>query len=139
VRGTVASGVGQGAHFMSLPWVGRAVHRSLGFDPYPGTLNLRLTDPEMLVRWRDVSKERALVLTPSPPETCGGRLIPITLPRDIPAAVIVPDVTRYGDDVLEVIAAVHLRSCLGLEDGDALEFVLTEPPGPRGAAATGGR
>jgi riboflavin kinase len=126
LRGTVVAGAGQGAYFMSLAWVRSAVQGSLGFDPYPGTLNVRLVDPEMLQRWRDVSKQRALVLAPPAPETCGGRLVPITLPSDITAAVIVPDVTRYGDDVLEMIAANHLRSRLGLEDGDVLELTVTE-------------
>ena len=126
LRGIVASGVGQGAFFMSLAWVRDAIRGSLGFYPYPGTLNVRLADPEVLERWRGVSKQRALILAPPAPETCGGRLVPITLPRDITAAVIVPDVTRYGDDVLEVIAPVHLRSRLGLEDGDVLELTMTE-------------
>src|SRR2546425_7554918 len=57
---------------MSLAWVRSAVHRSLGFEPYPGTLNVRLADPDMRSRWREVSKQRALLLTPPPPETCGG-------------------------------------------------------------------
>lgn len=105
---------------MSVEWVRRAIRRSLGFDSYPGTLNVRLVDAGMLLRWRELSKEGALLLTPPPLEPCGGRLVPITVAREIPAAVIVPDVTRYGDDVLEVIAAVHLRSCLGLQDGDVL-------------------
>jgi len=126
LRGIVASGVGQGAYFMSLAWVRSAVHRSLGFEPYPGTLNVRLADPDMRSRWREVSKQRALLLTPPPPETCGGRLVSITLPRGVAAAVIVPDVTRYDDDVLEVISAVHLRSELGLEDGAVLELTVTE-------------
>ena len=111
---------------MSLAWVGSAVQRSLGFDPYPGTLNVRLADAEILERWRDVSKRRGLVLAPPAPETCGGRLVQVTLPRDVAAAVIVPDVSRYGDDVLEVIAAVHLRTRLGLHDGDVLELTVTE-------------
>ena len=110
---------------MSLAWVRSGVHRSLGFEPYPGTLNVRLADPDMLSRWRKVSKQRALLLTPPPPETCGGRLVSITLPQGVAAAVIVPDVTRYDDDVLEVISAVHLRSALGLEDGAVLELTVT--------------
>ena len=126
LSGIVASGVGQGAYFMGLAWVSGAVRGALGFDPYPGTLNVRLADPEVLERWRGVSKQRALILAPPAPEACGGRLVPVTLARDIAAAVIVPDVTRYGDDVLEVIAPVHLRSRLGLEDGDVLELTMTE-------------
>src|SRR2546427_4992182 len=94
---------------MSLAWVRSAVHRSLGFEPYPGTLNVRLADPDMRSRWREVSKQRALLLTPPPPETCGGRLVSITLPRGGAAAVIVPAVTRHDDDVLGGISAGPFR------------------------------
>src|SRR2546425_2694252 len=125
---------------MSLAWVRSAVHRSLGFEPYPGTLNVRLADPDMRSRWREVSKQRALLLTPPPPETCGGRLVSITLPPGVAAAVIVPDVTRDDDDVLEGISAVHLRSGIRLQDRAVLELTLTGwgNPGatPRAAPAT---
>jgi CTP-dependent riboflavin kinase len=47
---------------------------------------------------------------------------------DVDAAVIVPDVTRYGEDLLELIAAVHLRSLLGLRDGDRVIFRIGLPP-----------
>src|SRR3989442_15819341 len=86
----------------------------------------------MSARWGDVSMQLALLLTPAPPETCGGLLVSITLPRGVAAAVIVPDVTRYDDDGLEGISAVHLRSELGLEDGAVLELTVTER-GTRGA------
>jgi riboflavin kinase len=118
LHGTVESGVGQGTHFMSLGWVRDGVREALGFDPYPGTLNLRLRDADALGRWREVCARDGRALVPPPSERCGGRLVPMVVAPDIPAAVIVPDVTRYGDDVLEVIAAVHLRSRLGLHDND---------------------
>jgi len=48
---------------------------------------------------------------------------------DIAAAVIVPDVTRYGEDLLELIAAAHLRGHLARttrwRSRDA-----TDPPNP---------
>src|SRR5437879_11541690 len=110
---------------MSLSWVRSTDHRSLCFEPYPGTLNVRLADPDMRSRWREVSKQRALLLTPPPPETCGGRLVSITLPQGVAAAVIVPDVTRYGDDVLEALSAVHRRSELGTEHGTYREMNVT--------------
>jgi len=93
------------------------------FDPYPGTLNLRLSDAEMLRRWREVRARGALRWIP-PPEQCGGRLVPLVVAVHIPASVIVPDVTRYAGDVLEVIVAVHLRSRPGLRDGDLLAVTV---------------
>jgi riboflavin kinase len=120
IEGIVVSGAGEGAHFMSLEWVRAAVRASIGFEPYPGTLNLRLGDAGALRRWREARDGTALRLAPPATGSCGGRLVPVVVSAHIPAGVIVPDVTRYGDDVLELVAAVHLRSRLGLRDGDVV-------------------
>jgi riboflavin kinase, archaea type len=114
--GVVASGLGQGAYFMSLPWVRDGVRRLIGFRPYPGTLNVRL-DAEMVAIWQGIRDGGSILLAPPPTEPCGARLFPVVVEGDVEAAVIVPDVTRYGEDLLELIAAVHLRSRLGLHDG----------------------
>ena len=115
LTGVVTSGLGQGAYFMSLPWVRDAVRRLIGFTPYPGTLNVRL-DADMIGIWRRTRDGHSIVLAPPPSEPCGARLLPVVVAPDVEAAVIVPDVTRYGEDLLELIAAVHLRSRLGLHD-----------------------
>ena len=116
LAGVVTSGLGQGASFMSLPWVREAVRRLIGFTPYPGTLNVRL-DADMIGVWRRTRDGHSIVLAPPPSESCGARLFPVVVAGDVEAAVIVPDVTRYGEDLLELIAAVHVRSRLGLHDG----------------------
>jgi riboflavin kinase, archaea type len=126
--GVVVSGLGQGAYFMNLPWVRDGVRRLLGFTPYPGTLNVRL-DAETVDVWRHVRDARPIVLAPPPPEPCGGRLVPLVIAPDVEAAVIVPDVTRYGDDLLELIAAVHLRTRLGLRDHDRVTLRFVSPSG----------
>lgn len=120
LRGTVVSGVGEGAVFVRLEWFRAAVRRAVGFDPYPGTLNVKLADAEAVARWRRIRERGGLVVAPSAPAACGGRLIPVDVDPDVVAAVVVPDVTRYGDDVLEIVAATHLRSRLGLSDGDEI-------------------
>ena len=130
--GAVVSGAGDGAFFVGLEWFRVAVRRVANFDPYPGTLNVRLSDAEALRQWRAVRDDAALSMTPPGPEDCGGRLVPILLDDDSQAAVVIPDVTRYGDELLEVIAPDRLRTRLGLRDGDLMS--LTSPPGRRSAS-----
>lgn len=126
LHGVVTPGLGQGAYFMGLPWVQEGVRRLLGFAPYPGTLNVRL-DREGLAVWRRVRDSGAIVLAPPPPETCGARLVPTSIAVDTEAAVIVPDVTRYEEDLLELIAPVHIRSRLGYGDGELVTLRLRTP------------
>ena len=127
LRGAIEPGAGQAAGFMGVDWVRRAVEAAVGFDPYPGTLNIRLVDGDLIERWRTIRRDHALRLTPPPGETCGARLVPVVVSTDIPAAVIVPDVTRYGAHVLEVVAAVHLRTRLWLRDHDVVSLTGTAP------------
>ena len=129
LTGVVISGLGQGAHFMSLGWVRDGVRGLVGFTPFPGTLNVRL-DAGTVGIWRRIKDGGAVALAPPPPETCGARLFPVLLAPDVEAAVIVPDVTRYDEGLLELIAAVDLRSCLGLRDGDRVTLRVASPPAP---------
>ena len=69
----------------------------VGFDPYPGTLNVRLVDAQARAAWRAISAGPALVLSPPPPEPCGARLIRVVVEPDIAAAVVVPDVTHHAE------------------------------------------
>ena len=126
LNGLVTTGLGQGADFMGLPWVRDAVRRLIGFTPYPGTLNVRL-DADTVSIWRRIRDGQAIVLPPPPPEPCGARLVRLVLVPDVDAAAIVPDLTRYGEDLLELIAAVHLRSRLGLRDGDRVTLRIGPP------------
>ena len=41
-EGIVTSGLGKGVVFMSMDYYKSNVKEKLGFNPYPGTLNLRL-------------------------------------------------------------------------------------------------
>lgn len=122
-EGVVVSGTGEGAYFLGLDWVRKEVQRVAGFDPYSGTLNLRLP-AEALPRWSRLRKEAGASLIPPEPGGCGARLIPVLVGDTVPAAVVVPEITRYGEELLEIVAPVRLRARLGLKDGDRLKLTI---------------
>ena len=124
VQGRVETGLGQGGRFVALGWVRAGVRRLVGFTPYPGTLNVRLDPGEPRRRWRAVRRRRAPELTPPRAGGCGARLIPLLVAGRVPAVAVVPDVTRHGHQVVEVIAPGHLRRRLGLRDGDRVRLVV---------------
>jgi len=129
ISGEVFTGLGEGAYYVSLDGYRTQIIEKLGFDPYPGTLNLKLTDPSDLY-FREVLSHRAGILIKGfsdEKRTYGSVKAFKAKMHGIDAAVLLIERTHYGRDTLEVIAPVNLRQALNLRDGDrvSLEVYLT--------------
>ncbi len=117
IEGKVFTGVGEGAYYMRQEGYRKQFKKKLGFDPYPGTLNLRVATcmvEELAVR----AGTRIEGFQTGNRSFGGGRCYEVRISPDAPAAVFLPDRTHYPDDVLEVVSPEHLRTRLGLRDGD---------------------
>jgi len=120
ITGEVFTGLGEGAYYVSLNGYRTQIIEKLGFDPYPGTLNLKLTDPSDMY-FREVLNHRAGILIKGFSDgrrTYGSVKAFKAKMRGIDAAVLLIERTHYGRDTLEVIAPVNLRQALNLRDGD---------------------
>ena len=121
-RGTVFSGKGEGRKFVGLPWVKRQVEEKLGFSPYPGTLNIRLTEEDTK---KKVLLEKAEGETIEPQAGyCPGVMFKASI-ETLDCAVVIPKVLNYPSDVLEVIAPVCLREKLKLADCSSVIVAVT--------------
>jgi len=121
-EGTVYSGSGAGKRFVNLPWVRRQIQEKLGFSPYSGTLNLRLTgENEKKRRLLDVAQGLAVE-----PEAgyCPGVLFRASI-DGLECAVVLPKVPNYPTDILEIISPLYLRGSLGLTDSSIVAVVVT--------------
>lgn len=119
--GRVARGQGVGAFFMAIPWVRQQVQEKLGFDPYPGTLNLLLA-PESLAAWQALLAGPGISIPAGEEGYCAARCYPILVAGRLPAAVMYPEVDGYPGDKVELIAPVRLGEALGLAEGDEVTF-----------------
>lgn len=119
LTGTVESGLGEGAYYMSLRQYSQQFERILGFTPYPGTLNLRLS-PVAVQRRKKLTIADWCVVEgfESEGRTFGQvRCLPCMI-GGIPCGIVVPGRSHYPDALVEVIAPVGLRRDLNLQDGD---------------------
>jgi len=120
IEGELFTGLGEGAYYMSLRGYRRQFLKKLGFDPYPGTLNLRLSPVYRRLR-RDLERYPSIHIEGFEDEqrTYGwARCYPAKVNDSIEGMVIVLERTHYDDSVLEVIAPVDIRDTLRLKDGD---------------------
>lgn len=121
--GVVCSGLGQGARFTALDWVGAEFRQRLGFVAWPGTLNLHVAG-RAWERWRAALHEHAGIRITPPPGYCAARCYEVLLNGQLRAAAVFPEVAGYPADKLELVAPVALRPALGLSDGDRVRVRL---------------
>ena len=122
IRGKVFSGVGEGRYYVSLDGYRKQFIEKLGFDPYPGTLNLKIPKEQLYFRRRLDEEEGILIEGFSTPDRTFGEVKAFRCKVDgIEGAIVMPKRTHYPEDVLEVIAPVKLRDSLNLKDGDYVD------------------
>ena len=120
LRGTVFSGGGLGSFFVNLPWAKKQFKEKLGFNPYPGTLNLRLPS-----RTGTENLRKAGGIKIEPQEGFhSGRCFKALVMEKVWGAVVVPDVQSYPLDLLEILAPMNLRKALELKDGMEVEVTV---------------
>jgi CTP-dependent riboflavin kinase len=128
LTGKVISGVGQGAFFTQIDWVQKQCDQKLGFKPYPGTLNLEISQ-ECLPMIKSLDKERRIELISPDPKFCNATVFPVTL-QEINGAIIMPEeqVRVHADNVIEIVAAVNLKQSLNVKDGDFVTVIVITAP-----------
>ncbi|HIP57381.1 MAG TPA: CTP-dependent riboflavin kinase [Ignisphaera aggregans] len=121
VKGRVFSGRGEGEFFVSL--YAKNIAKAVGYTPYPGTLNIAL-EPEYIPMVRKALDRRLAIVVEPPVEGFHRIYLWRAAIQNMEVHVVKPEVTHYGDDVIEVIAPIPLRKALMLSDGDLVEVLL---------------
>jgi len=138
IEGTVFSGLGEGAYYVTREAYRRQFIEKLGFDPYPGTLNLKLTTEYDVEAAADLESYPAIVIEGFKNEnrTYGPvRCFHALVNNREKGAVVMALRSHYNMSVLEVIAPVYLRGKLKLKDGSRVKvtvFVEAGSDGGRG-------
>jgi riboflavin kinase, archaea type len=123
IVGTVFSGLGEGAYYVSLKEYKKQFLAKLGFEPFPGTMNLRLDHPVYRSIRRDLETMKGIHIDgfKDGKRTFGGaECFKATLNGKVEGAVLIIERTTHDDTVLEIISPVNLRKQLKLKDGDEI-------------------
>ena len=125
IEGCIVGGLGEGAYYVGV--YASRFKEALGFEPYIGTLNVKLVDAH---------SERAVTrMKHSPPLVVSGFshesrtfgdviCYRVLVNREIEAAVVVAQRTHHSPNILEVIAPVNLREKLNLKNDDMITLTL---------------
>lgn len=121
ISGIIVRGLGEGAYFMSLQHYQKEIKKKLGFDAYPGTLNLKVgkNQIDLLKKINPIKIEGFKKGN----KTFGGADCYRAKIKNINGSIIVPHLTKHKN-VIEFIAPVRLKSELKLKDGDKIKVEL---------------
>ena len=127
LRGILETGFGEGKYYVALPEYSRQLESALGFKPFAGTLNVRLTESDSVNASAELRKTSGIEIAGALHE---GRVLGAakcymcTVNGYGPCAIIVPQRTHYGPDVLEILAPVSLREKMKLHDRSKVTVTL---------------
>ncbi len=131
LEGVVFSGLGEGAYYIMKEPYRRQFIEKLGFDPYPGTLNVKLTTEYDIGTRNEIEAYPAIEIGGFKDEdrTFGPvKCYPVTINNKVKGALISALRSHYDASVLEIIAPTPLRTALNLKDGHKVKIeVLTLP------------
>lgn len=124
LEGTVFTGLGEGAYYVSKIDYKKQIADKFGFEPYPGTLNIKLSNDYDIKTRMELdaypaieiagfqNSDRSFGLVKCYPAIIGGTL---------KGALVTALRSHYDVSVLEIIAPVCLRKHLGLKDGNKVK------------------
>jgi len=130
ITGTVFTGLSEGSYYMSLDGYRKQFISKLGFDPFPGTLNLRISK-------EDLNNRKILDTYPfvyvegfaNEKRTYGpAKCFRAIVNDEVKSAIVLPIRAHYGKDVVELIAPVSLRKQFKLADGDKVRVRVPIKP-----------
>ena len=118
ITGRATSGLGEGAFYMRQRGYKDQFKKKLGFEPYEGTLNLKVAGSE-LSKLMILIGEKGLPIDgfEAAGRTFGGAKVFRAKLKGVECAVILP-IRTHHTDVLEVISKDFLRAKLGIGDGE---------------------
>ena len=122
INGKVTTGLGKAAFFLSQEFYTKEFKKNLGFIPYPGTLNVVVSD-EYLDEINEIKDSCENLIKPD--EGFGAvKYIEAKLNDNVNGAIVFPAKTTHEENYLEFIAEDKLRDKLDLKDEDivSLEF-----------------
>ncbi|MDD1763895.1 MAG: CTP-dependent riboflavin kinase [Methanobacteriaceae archaeon] len=121
IQGEIISGDNEGEYFMSLDVYKIQFMGILGFEPFPGTLNLKISAESVdlihkLKEQMDIVKGKG--------NFGDVKLTKASLNNGVDGALVFPVKTSHKPEILEFIAPENVRKLMKLQDGDLVTLEI---------------
>ncbi|MEW6528328.1 MAG: DUF120 domain-containing protein [Candidatus Micrarchaeota archaeon] len=124
ILGTIVSGFGEGKYYMAFSEYKKQIKEKLGFNPYEGTLNIRLLPEETTKKTYYLKNSEPIIIKgfKRGKRTFGDLFTyPCTINK-IKCALVIPLRTRHPFEIIEIISTVNLKNKLMKKDKDKIKI-----------------
>jgi len=131
LEGVLFTGIGEGAYYITRDGYRKQFIEKLGFDPYPGTLNLKLTTDYDMKTMTELESYPAIEIEGFKSETRSFGAVkcyPAVINNKIKGTVVAALRSHYNSSVIEIIAPYYLRGKLKLKDGHKVKVEIFTLP-----------
>ena len=122
-KGTIISGMGEGAYYMSMKGYTKQFKTKIGYIPFPGTLNVKLKDKEYTEAKRSLDAYGGIMINgfSDGKRTYGWvKCYPAKINNSIDSALITLERTHYDDSVIELISYTNIKKAAKLSTGSQI-------------------
>jgi len=127
LKGTLVSGMGEGAYYMSLKGYTKQFKEKLGYIPFPGTLNVKLSKKEHIETVSQFYNRDCILINGFSDEkrTYGWvKCFNAKLNNLIDCELIILERTHHDNSVIELISKINIRTTAKLKDGSNLTIKI---------------
>jgi len=121
VKGVVCSGTGKGRKHLSKKIYKKEIKKYFGFEPFAGTLNIKVSKSLYNMILERTKKEGTLLAKKSK-EHGNVLALPCQI-GSVKSLILFPERSIHKD-VIEIAAPVELRKKLKLKDGDQVDVLI---------------
>jgi riboflavin kinase len=127
LKGTLVSGMGEGAYYMGLKGYTKQFISKIGYVPFPGTLNVRLDKKihqESIKQFETLDGIKIQSFSDGKRTYGWVKCFPAKLNNSINCQLIILERTHHDDSVIELISKTCLRKNAKLKDGSKVSIKI---------------
>lgn len=141
IKGKVVKGMGEGSYYMSLNGYKKQFKLKLGYEPFPGTLNVKLEEkifieskkrifeyPSIYIEgFKDNNRTFGWVkcyksyVESEPKETTSSDKESI---KSVSSHILFLERTHHDNSLIELISPVYIKKYMGIKDGDKVTIKI---------------
>ena len=127
LKGKIVSGMGEGAYYMSLKGYTKQFKSKLGYIPFPGTLNVKLSDEKYVQTINHLSEETGIRIDSfsDGKRTFGWvKCFSGIINNKVECELIILERTHHDNSIIEFISKKNIRKSLQLKDNSTVKIKI---------------